>query len=124
MQKRLGLIGAVALSVVVAVIAAVVVATLFDVDWSEPWQAALVVVVGIVILLEVLAWLRRRLDGPHRAGRPASTVGPAELPDGVRRTINAHLADGKPINAIAAYRQATGVSLVEAKRAVEDWPEA
>lgn len=86
------------------------------VDWSQAWPAVPVVVLVVVIAIEVRGWLRRR-HGPE-----ASAAGPVELPDDVRRTINAHLADRKPIHAVKAYRQATGAGLTDAKRAIDDWP--
>ncbi len=89
-----------------------------DVDWSQAWPAVPVVVLVVVIAIEVRGWLRRRR-------RPeAPTVGPVDLPDDVRRTINAHLADRRPINAVKVYRQATGAGLADAKRAIDNWPEA
>lgn len=88
------------------------------IDWSQTWAAAPVVVIGVVLVLEVRRWLRRR----HRP--EASTIGPAGLPDDVRRTINAHLADRKPISAVKVYRQATGAGLADAKRAIDNWPAA
>lgn len=49
---------------------------------------------------------------------------PADLPDDVRRTINAHLANREPINAVKVDRQATGAGLADAKRAIDHWPGA
>lgn len=86
------------------------------VDWLAAWTAAPVVVLVVVLLLDVRRWRRHAPDAP--------AIGPAELPDDVRRTINAHLAGGRPIGAIKTYRQATGVGLVEAKRAIDGWPGA
>ncbi|HVK28050.1 MAG TPA: hypothetical protein VM575_06900 [Nocardioides sp.] len=118
MTKHLGLPGRVALSLVVAGLVAGLVGVLLDIDWAEPWQLGPLAVFGIVVAYEVWRWLERRQ-------RPeAAATGPAELPGDVRRIINAHLADGRPINAIKAYRQATGAGLVEAKRAIDSWPAA
>lgn len=114
MQKHLGLLGAAALAGVVTVL----VGALFDVDRTQWWQVAPCIVVGVVVAIEVRGWQRRR----HAP--PARVVGPDELPDDVRRTIDAHLADRKPIAAVRAYRQATGAGLVDAKRVIDGWPEA
>lgn len=52
------------------------------------------------------------------AGAPITKIG---LPASTRQAITAQVAEGKKINAIKSLRQATGMSLVDAKNAIDSW---
>ena len=90
---------------------------------------------GVIILLVVVfigGWVLGHITARARAKRdlPASPPGAAiqpprdvglEIHDEERQAIGAKIAEGRTIEAIKLYREATGVGLADAKHAVDRW---
>lgn len=90
---------------------------------------------GVIVLLVVVfigGWVLGHITARARAKRdlPAISPGPIVRPprdigvaihDGEREAIGAKIAEGRMIEAIKLYREATGVGLKDAKDAVDRW---
>jgi|SRR5699024_1897974 len=90
---------------------------------------------GVIILLVVVfigGWVLGHITARARGARdlPASTAGPAIQPprdlglrihDEKREQIGTAIAEGRTIEAIKLYREATGAGLKDAKDAVDHW---
>lgn len=77
--------------------------------------------VAVVIILVIRAGSRRSkasLEGALAAGPEAAAAAAARLTEAQHRTVYSLIARGLTVQAIAAYREATGAGLVEARNAV------
>lgn len=80
----------------------------------------LLCVVGIVIVM-LRGRARRSTSSPHAAlpgGPEAAAAASSRLSEEQHRMIYSFIAQGLTVQAIAAYRQATGAKLIEARNAV------
>lgn len=83
-------------------------------------RAGLIALAAALVLLTT-ARVRARRRGRGVPGSPARTVPLAELPAQTRASIDRLLSSGRKIEAIKELRSATGLSLGEAKNAVDAW---
>jgi hypothetical protein len=73
----------------------------------------------IVALVVLVFWLVTRFRDRQVPQDPMPPVPVSDLPPGVQASIDHALSEGKTINAIKLYRDATGASLVQAKQAID-----
>lgn len=74
----------------------------------------------LIVLLIVAAWwmVTRFRERPRvDTGRPVPVQ---DLPQGVRESIDHLLANGRTVQAIKVYRDATRASLLQAKQAIDE----
>jgi large subunit ribosomal protein L7/L12 len=76
-------------------------------------------VFALMLLLEQVLRLRRRVQQLERANRPALPTSAADLPAAVQEKVWRLVQAGKKIEAIRVVRDGTGLGLKEAKELVE-----
>jgi ribosomal protein L7/L12 len=77
----------------------------------------------ILALIVLVFWLVTKFRDSQRADKGGAPVPVSDLPPGVQQSIDHALAEGKKINAIKLYRDATRAPLAKAKQAIDvhDW---
>jgi hypothetical protein len=73
----------------------------------------------ILALVVLVFWLVTRFRDRHVPDDAMPPVPVDDLPQAVRDSIDHALSEGKTINAIKIYRDATNASLVQAKQAID-----
>jgi hypothetical protein len=73
----------------------------------------------ILVLVVLVFWLVTRFRDRQVPEDPMPPVPVSDLPHGVQASIDHALGEGKTVNAIKIYRDATSASLAQAKQAID-----
>lgn len=67
---------------------------------------------------------RRSRTARHVDRTPPTPLQPSELPPAIRAEIEEHLAHGRRLDAVQAYRRATEIGVSDGLRIIDAWPSA
>lgn len=73
----------------------------------------------LLALIVLVFWLVTKFRDSSRSDRGGAPVPVSDLPPTVQQSIDHALAEGKKINAVKLYRDATRAPLAQAKQAID-----